>query len=65
MRGTEVAATEGRWLLSKLPECSAPITPDNSLEAHVHSPYIPHYPMCKHDVHDVTIVCFLLLVGKP
>ena len=26
MRGTEVAMTEGRWLLSELPECSAPKT---------------------------------------
>ena len=26
MRGTEVAMTEGWWLLSKLPECSAPKT---------------------------------------
>ena len=26
MRGTEVAATEGQWLHSKLPECSAPKT---------------------------------------
>ena len=41
MRGTRVAATEGHWLLSKLPECSAPKTPDDSPEAHAHSPDIP------------------------
>ena len=27
---------------------------DNSLEAHVHSPYIPHYPMHKHNIWDIT-----------
>ena len=52
--GTEVAATEGQWLLSKLPECSAPKPPGNSLEACVHSPYIPSYPMHKHNICDIT-----------
>ena len=54
MRGTEVAATEGWWLLSKLPECSAPKTPDNSLKAQAHSPYIPLYPKHKHNICDIT-----------
>ena len=64
MRGTKVATTEGQRLLSKLPECSAPKTPDDSLKAHVHSPYIP-LPMCKHNVQDIMTVCFPFLVGKP
>ena len=69
MRGTEVAATEGQWLLSKLPECSAPKTPDDSLKACVHSPYIPP-TLCISitfvtSLNDVMIVYFPLPVGNP
>ena len=69
MRGTKVAATEGQWLLSKLPECSAPKTPDNSPEAHACSPYIPP-TLCISitfvtSLNDITIICFPLPVGKP
>ena len=56
-RDTKVATTEGQWLLSQLPECSAPKTLDDSPEAHVCSPYIPPYPMHKHNVCDVTKWC--------
>ena len=65
MRGTNVGTTEGRWLLSKLPECSSPKTPDNSLEAYMHSPYISPYLTHKHNNCDVMIICSSLLVGKP
>ena len=40
MRGTEVATTEGQWLLSQLPECVAPKNPDDSCELMCTSPYI-------------------------
>ena len=68
MRGTEVAVAEGLWLLSKLPECSAPKNSDDSLEAHVHSPHIPP-TLCISimfimSLNDVTIICFFLLAGK-
>ena len=39
-RGTKVATTEGQWLLSKLPECSAAKNPNNSLKLMCASPYI-------------------------
>ena len=69
MRGTEVATAEGQWLLSKLPECSAPKTPDDSPGAHVHSPYIPptlHISITfVMSLNDITIICFPLLAGKP
>ena len=39
-RGNEVAATEGWWLLSMLPECVAPKYPDDSLKLVCTSPYI-------------------------
>ena len=68
-RGTEITVTEGQWLLSKLPECSSPKTPDNSLEAHACSPYIPltlHISlMFVTSLNNVRIVFFPLLVGKP
>ena len=68
MRGTKVAATEGQWLLSKLPECSAPKNPDSSFKAHVHCPYIPP-TLCISTIYVtslnyVTIICFPLLTGK-
>ena len=61
-RGTEVATTEGQWLLSKLPECSAPKTPDDSLKAHAHSSHIPPTLLVSitfvMSLNDVTIICF-------
>ena len=68
MRGTKVAVTEGQWLLSKSPECSAPKNPDNCLKAHACSPYIPP-TLCISitfvmSLNDVMIVCFPLSLGK-
>ena len=52
MRGTKVAMTEGQWLFSKLPECSAP----NQMTALrlVCTLCIYPYPMHKHNVCDIT-----------
>ena len=68
MRGTKVAATEAWWLLSRLPECSAPKTPDDSLKACACSPYIPP-TLCISitfvmSLNDIAIVCFPLPAGK-
>ena len=67
-RGTEVAMTVDQWLLSKLPECSAPKNPHDSPEACVQSPYIPP-TLCISitfvmSLNVVMIICFPLLVGK-
>ena len=68
MRGTKVAATEGQWLLSKLPECVAPKNPDDSLKLMCTSPYIlpTLYTsiMAMMSLNDVTIFCLPLQVGK-
>ena len=66
--GTEVATTEGWWLLSKWLKCTAAKNPDNSLELMCTSPYI--LPtlyvsiMAVTSLNDVTIICFPLLAGK-
>ena len=68
IRGHEVAMTEGQWLLSKLPECSAPKNPHDSPEAHACSPYIPPTLYVSitfvMSLNDVMIICFPLSVGK-
>ena len=57
MRGTEVAMTEGWWLLSRLPECSAPKTQTIALRlVGMLSLYTP-YPVHKHNVCDITKWC--------
>ena len=67
-RGTEVAATEGQWLLHKWLNCTAAKNPDNSLELMCASPYIlPTLYVRTETVMlliDIMIICFPLLVGK-
>ena len=55
-RDTEVAATEGRWLLCKLPECSAPKTQMTAPRLMCTLLIYP-YPMQKHNVCDITKWC--------
>ena len=68
MRGNEVAATEGWWLLSKLPECSAPKTQMIASNL-MHALLIYPPPLCISimlvtSLNDITIICFPFLVGK-
>ena len=68
-RGSEVAATDGQWLLSMLPECVTPKNPDNSPRAHAHSPHILP-TLCISitfvmSLNDITIICFPFPTGKP
>ena len=67
-RGTEVALTEGWWLLTRYIRCTAAKNLDNSLELMCASPYI--LPtlcvsiMTVTSLNDVMIVCFPLPAGK-
>ena len=67
-RGTEVATTEGWWLLGKLPECSAPKTQTIvSRLMHVLPIYLPTLCisiMFMMSLNDVMIVCFPPLAGQ-
>ena len=62
-RGTEVATTEGQWLLSKLPEYVTHKNPGNSPKAH--APTLCISIMFVMSLNDITIICFPLLVGNP
>ena len=68
MRGTKVTATAGWWLLSKLPECSAPKTQMTALRlVHallIYSPTLCISIMFVTSLNDITIICFPLLAGK-
>ena len=62
MRGTKVAATEGQWLLNKLPECSAPNTQTIALRL-MHTLLIYPPTLCISitfvtSLNDVIIICF-------
>ena len=68
MRSTEVSMTEGQWLLSKLPECSAPKTQMIASRL-MHALFIYPPALCINimfvtSLIDVTIICFPLPAGK-
>ena len=65
MRGTKVAMTEGRWLLSELPGCSAPKSQMMALRLMCTLFIYP--PMHKHNICDITKWChnhLLLFSGR-
>ena len=67
-RGTEVATTEGWWLLCKVPECSVPKTkmtaPRLMHALLIYRPTLCISIMFMTSLNDITIVCFPLLAGK-
>ena len=68
IRGTEVAMTEGQWLLTKLPECSAPKTQMMASRL-MHTLLIYPTTLCisimfMTSLNYVMIICFPLPVGK-